>query len=172
MKVTIKRAATLLSALALTLLTGTASATNGYFTHGVGTESKGMAGSGVGSDGVSGPIMGASNPALSVFANDSWEIGLGGEYAVSDAVKITLGYLYSSIGVDPEFSSKFLPDLDAHTLGAGVKWMAMPQLAVNFAFGNVFYDGDSYVDTSLGTPIEIEYEKNIPFVALGIQYSF
>ena len=77
MNVTIKRAATLLSALTLTLLTGTASATNGYFTHGVGTESKGMAGSGVGSNAVSGPIMGASNPALAVFASDSWEIGLG-----------------------------------------------------------------------------------------------
>ena len=73
MKVRIKRAATLLSAVVLTLLTGTASATNGYFTHGVGTESKGMGGSGIGSDGVSGPIMGASNPAVSVFASDSWE---------------------------------------------------------------------------------------------------
>ncbi len=104
--------------------------------------------------------------------DDSWEVGLGGEFAISDALKVSLGYLYSSIGVDPEDASKFLPDLDAHTLGAGVQWMAMPQLAVNFAFGNVFYDGDSYVDTSLGAPIEIEYEKNIPFVALGIQYSF
>ena len=104
--------------------------------------------------------------------DDSWEVGLGGEYAISEVLKISLGYLYTSIGVDPEDSSKFLPDLDAHTLGAGFQWMATPQLAVNFAFGNVFYDGDSYVDTSLGMPIEIEYEKNIPFVAAGIQYSF
>ena len=51
-------------------------ATNGYFTHGVGTESKGMAGTGIGSNGVNGPIMSASNPALAVFAGDSWELGL------------------------------------------------------------------------------------------------
>ena len=104
--------------------------------------------------------------------DDSWEVGIGGEYAISEALKFSLGYLYTSIGVDPEDSSKFLPDLDAHTLGAGVQWMAMPQLAVNFAFGNVFYDGDGYTDTSLGMPIEVEFEKNIPFVAAGIQYSF
>jgi len=104
--------------------------------------------------------------------DDSWEVGLGGEFTVSDVLKISMGYLYTSIGVDPEDSSNFLPDLDAHTLGAGVKWMAMPKLAVNFAVGNVFYTGDSYVDTSLGMPIEIEYEKNIPFVAAGVQYSF
>lgn len=104
--------------------------------------------------------------------DDSWEVGLGGEYAISEVLKISLGYLYTSIGVDPEDASKFLPDLDAHTLGAGFQWMATSQLAVNFALGNVFYEGDSYVDTSLGMPIEIEYEKNIPFVAAGIQYSF
>lgn len=104
--------------------------------------------------------------------DDSWEVGLGGEYTVSETLKFSLGLLYSSMGVDPEDSSKFLPDLDAFTLGAGCQWMATPKLAVNFALGNVFYDGDSYVDTSLGVPIEIEYEKNIPFVAAGIQYSF
>ncbi len=104
--------------------------------------------------------------------DDSWEIGLGCEFAISDAWKISGGYLYSSMGVDPEDSSKFLPDLDAHTLGVGLQWMATPQLAVNFALGNVFYSGDSYVDSSLGIPIEIEYEKNIPYLAAGIQYSF
>ena len=76
MKVRARNAAAALSALSLCALSGAAMATNGYFTHGVGTESKGMAGSGVGSDAVNGPIMGASNPALAVFANDSWEVGL------------------------------------------------------------------------------------------------
>ncbi len=51
-------------------------ATNGYFTHGVGSESKGMAGTGIGSNAASGPIIAASNPALAVFADDTWEIGL------------------------------------------------------------------------------------------------
>jgi len=57
-------------------ISGTALATNGYFTHGVGTQSKGMAGTGVGSDANMGPIMGAANPALTVFAGEDWEVGL------------------------------------------------------------------------------------------------
>ena len=51
-------------------------ATNGYFTHGVGAESKGMAGTGIGSNAAMGPIIVASNPALAVFASDRWEAGI------------------------------------------------------------------------------------------------
>ncbi|MGB5164552.1 MAG: outer membrane protein transport protein [Woeseiaceae bacterium] len=53
-----------------------AMATNGYFTHGVGTQSKGMAGTGIGSNADMGAIMSASNPALGVFTSDRWEAGL------------------------------------------------------------------------------------------------
>jgi long-chain fatty acid transport protein len=126
MNVTIKRAATLMSALALTLLTGTASATNGYFTHGVGTESKGMAGSGVGSNAISGPIMGASNPALAIFAGDGWEIGLS--------------------AFSPRRSYEAGPSLaqgqgGAFTVGAGSfdsssEWFPIPYIAKNFRLGD------------------------------------
>jgi long-chain fatty acid transport protein len=54
----------------------TALATNGYFTHGVGAESKGMAGTGIGSNADMGPIIAASNPALAIFADDDWQAGL------------------------------------------------------------------------------------------------
>ena len=51
-------------AAGLVMLSGSAMATNGYFTHGVGTESKGMAGTGVGSPSNLGGIAAATNPAL------------------------------------------------------------------------------------------------------------
>lgn len=53
-----------------------ASATNGYFTHGVGAKIKGMAGAGMGSNVDMGPIVVANNPALAVFAGDNLEVGL------------------------------------------------------------------------------------------------
>jgi long-chain fatty acid transport protein len=62
---------------ALLAFSTSALATNGYFTHGVGAKSKGMAGTGIGSNANMGPIMVASNPALGVFAPDQWELGLG-----------------------------------------------------------------------------------------------
>src|SRR5210317_1432738 len=76
MKSRIKHVAVGLSAFFLMVLSGAATATNGYFTHGVGAESKGMAGTGIGSDAAHGPIIAASNPALAVFAEDNWEVGL------------------------------------------------------------------------------------------------
>jgi long-chain fatty acid transport protein len=76
MKFLKKSATAALVALGSLALSYPAWATNGYFTHGVGAESKGMAGTGIGSNGFSGPIIAASNPALAVFADDSWEAGL------------------------------------------------------------------------------------------------
>jgi long-chain fatty acid transport protein len=76
MKSAIRSATVSSVALGTLALSSGALATNGYFTHGVGAESKGMAGTGVGSSAFSGPIIVASNPALGVFASDSWEAGL------------------------------------------------------------------------------------------------
>jgi len=76
MKFTIRSAAAWLLAAVALVASGAAMATNGYFTHGVGTQSKGMAGTGVGSNADMGAIMSASNPALGVFVSDQWEAGL------------------------------------------------------------------------------------------------
>jgi long-chain fatty acid transport protein len=76
MKLNNRNAVAAVAAFGLLALSGSATATNGYFTHGVGTESKGMAGTGIGSDAAKGSIIGASNPALAVHAEDGWEVGL------------------------------------------------------------------------------------------------
>ncbi len=76
MSFTARKVAAWLLAMGMFVFSGAALATNGYFTHGVGAQSKGMAGTGVGSNADMGTIMGASNPALTVFAGDSWEAGL------------------------------------------------------------------------------------------------
>ena len=52
-------------------------ATNGYFTHGIGPQSKAMAGTGVASPGFSGPAIVATNPASGAFLNEGLEVGLG-----------------------------------------------------------------------------------------------
>jgi long-chain fatty acid transport protein len=76
MKVIRISASVALAAMVMFVFSGSALATNGYFTHGVGTKSKGMAGTGVGSNADMGAIMTASNPALGVFVADNWEAGL------------------------------------------------------------------------------------------------
>lgn len=75
MKFKAGKATAALLATGLFAFSSAAMATNGYFTHGVGTESKGMAGSGVGSSSNMGGIAAASNPALTVFSDEMWQIG-------------------------------------------------------------------------------------------------
>jgi long-chain fatty acid transport protein len=126
MNFNMRRAAVLLTAIGLTLLSGTAAATNGYFTHGVGTESKGMAGTGVGSSAATGPIVVASNPALGVFASDSWEVGLS-------AFSPRRSYEASASLVNGNFG--------AFTIGEGSfdsssEWFPIPYIAKNWHLDN------------------------------------
>lgn len=76
MKIVNERLVAMLLALVALMFAGSALATNGYFTHGVGAKSKGMAGTGIGSDANMGPNVVASNPALAVFVDQNWEVGL------------------------------------------------------------------------------------------------
>ena len=73
---TARKTAAALLATGLFAFSGAAMATNGYFTHGVGTESKGMGGAGVASPAGNGGIAIATNPALGVFADEKWQVGL------------------------------------------------------------------------------------------------
>ena len=57
----------------LLAVSGTASATNGYFTHGTGTKNKGMAGAGI--SGADDSISVANNPAAAVFAVGKLDVG-------------------------------------------------------------------------------------------------
>lgn len=77
MKSTTRTVTAALLATGLFAFSSTALATNGYFTHGVGTESKAMGGSGVGSSENMGAIAAATNPAITVFSDDNWQVGLG-----------------------------------------------------------------------------------------------
>ena len=125
MNVSIRNAAATLSALGLCALSGAAMATNGYFTHGVGTESKGMAGTGVGSDGARGPIIVASNPALGVFAEDSWEAGMS-IFSPRRSYSATSGLAFGNGG--------------AFTIGEGSfnsssEWFPIPYVAKNWRVG-------------------------------------
>lgn len=63
----------LLTAGVLLALAGTASATNGYFTHGTGTKNKGMAGAGMA--GATDAISIANNPAAAIFAIGKLDAG-------------------------------------------------------------------------------------------------
>jgi long-chain fatty acid transport protein len=126
MKSRIKYVAAGLSVLGMLAVSGVATATNGYFTHGVGSESKGMAGSGIGSDAAHGAIIAASNPALAVFAEDNWEVGLSAfspmrDYETTQSLANGQGGAFS---------------LGAGNVESGSEWFPVPYLAKNWRWGD------------------------------------
>ncbi len=116
----------LLSAFGLLVLSAAAMATNGYFTHGVGTESKGMAGTGIGSNAGGGPISVASNPALAVFASDSWEVGLG-FFSPMRSYDAGPSFANGSFGAFTIGEGKF---------DSGSEWFPIPYIGKNWRMDN------------------------------------
>jgi len=120
-----KLAAAVLAA-SMCMFSAAAVATNGYFTHGVGAQSKGMAGTGIGSNANMGPIIVASNPALAVFAGDDWEVGLS---------------IFSPRRTYVASSSLANGQGGAFTLGegeydSGSEWFPIPYVAKNWRLAN------------------------------------
>jgi long-chain fatty acid transport protein len=78
----------------LALMAGQVGATNGYFTHGVGTHNKAMAGAGDASPTMA--IDAANNPAAGVLVDQQWNVGIGvfspyREYKLSDSAYMGQG---------------------------------------------------------------------------------
>jgi long-chain fatty acid transport protein len=72
--ISMRKPAIVLAATMLTMASGSAFATNGYFTHGTGTKNKGMAGAGLALPGDA--ISIANNPAAALFATGRLDAGV------------------------------------------------------------------------------------------------
>ena len=130
------------TAMGMFAFSGSALATNGYFTHGVGTQSKGMAGTGVGSSSKMGAIMTASNPALGVFVDDRWEAGLSvfsprRSYEAGPTNQPFPGAFIDLGGCDP-INGITDPCLPSHTINpgktdSGSEYFPIPYVAKNWS---------------------------------------
>ncbi|MGB5333413.1 MAG: outer membrane protein transport protein [Woeseiaceae bacterium] len=135
MSFTARKSAAWLLAMGVFAFSGSALATNGYFTHGVGTQSKGMAGTGVGSNADMGSIMTASNPALGVFVDDRWEAGLS---IFSPRRSYTASASQLNGALIDFGGGNFLP---SHTItegkvDSGSEWFPIPYVAKNWSLQN------------------------------------
>jgi long-chain fatty acid transport protein len=124
MKSTHKLSFLLTTALLLTFA-GTASATNGYFTHGTGTKNKGMAGAGIA--GANDSIAIANNPAAAAFAVGKLNVGAAlfsplrsYESTVSEANGFGGAFTVGPNNIDSDSNYFVIPHV-AYTWGLGEK---------------------------------------------------
>ena len=99
---------------------------------------------------------------------NGYDIGFAVEYLFNDKLLGSFGYLYTKLGMDPEYMLPENPELDANTLGAGVAYAFTEKFHGNFSIGNTFYRDDSWI-SRIGS---VEYQKSIFFLAAGLEYRF
>jgi len=109
------------------------------------------------------------------LVNDGYDLGITLEYHFNDSWLASIGYLRTVLGVDPDEMLPENPELDANTIGAGIAYAFNEKFHTNVSIGNTFYgpldESDSFTLQST-PPITVEYEKNVFFLALGLEYRF
>jgi len=109
------------------------------------------------------------------LVNDGYDLGIMLEYHFNDKWLASIGYLRTVLGVDPDEMLPENPELDANTIGAGIAYAFNEKFHTNVSIGNTFYgpldESDSFTLQST-PPITVEYEKNVFFLALGLEYRF
>jgi long-chain fatty acid transport protein len=110
------------------------------------------------------------------LVNDGYDLGITLEYHFNDSLLASIGYLRTVLGVDADEMLPENPELDANTIGAGIAYAFNEKFHTNLSIGNTFYgpvfDNDESFTLQSSPPITVEYEKNVFFLALGLEYRF
>jgi long-chain fatty acid transport protein len=110
---------------------------------------------------------GADWDGAELLVDDGFDVGIALEYHFSDSLLASIGYIHTKLGVEPQDMLPENPELDANTIGAGIAYAFNEKFHTNFSIGNSFYEDDSFV-----APPTVEYQKNVFFMALGLEYRF
>ena len=97
--------------------------------------------------------------------DNGFDLGVALEYTFSPELKGSVGYLLTQTGLDPDSLLPEWPELDAHTVAAGVAYEFNSPWTLNAGLAKTFYGDET---TSSG----ITLEKDLILLAVGVQYRF
>ncbi|MFZ2055650.1 MAG: hypothetical protein WAU81_15785 [Candidatus Aminicenantales bacterium] len=106
--------------------------------------------------------------------SDSYDIGLGLEYDISDAFLISAGYLRTKVGVNDLYQSDFTHELSANTVGFGGRINLGSRLALELGGIYVKYDNAerSVTIPEYPLPFTESYERWAWAFSAGIEFRF
>ena len=99
-----------------------------------------------------------------------YDAGITFEYVFNEKFTASIGYMHTETGADPEDMTPENPELDANTFVGGFAYAYNQKFHVNLGIGYSAYEDDDFVSSTTGA--KIEYEKDITFYALGLEYRF
>lgn len=103
---------------------------------------------------------------------NSYEIGSGFQFNITDQFAVSLGYLYSSTGVAESYQSDFSFSNKSYTVAGGIQWKITDRLTFDAGVLKTTYTEDEvkFVDPDVGSYTDV-YNKDLLGVAAGLTFS-
>jgi long-chain fatty acid transport protein len=104
------------------------------------------------------------------------EFGLGAEYALTDKLRVSAGWVSTITGVSDNYQDDMRFDTNTNSFGAGLGYMITPMIDINL--GGQYTTYSTYTknfDHYLGTfpvPVTETYTKKTWLIALGLDFHF
>ncbi len=117
-------------------------------------------------------VMGSFNYYMNTGVNwdgseddieNGFEAGVAVEYALSDALSASVGFLTTTSGATDDYQTDLSHSLDANTIGFGVGYRINPNMLLNIGLLNAFY-GEGQNSAGIET-----YNRSSLDVAIGLQ---
>ena len=105
------------------------------------------------------------------FVENGSELAVGAEFALSESLLLSGGYLMATSGAMDAYQSGLSYSLNSNTFGLGAKYALNDQMAISLGFSNTSYEEgqNTAVDAGLGNET---YMKTATVIAFGLQKSF
>ena len=104
---------------------------------------------------------------------DTFRLGLGVNYTVSDAWKLRAGVAYDPGPVREEFTTARIPDGDRTWLAFGFSYQPSSSLSLDFAYAHIFFDDRSINrSTPLAGTLRGKFESQVDIIGLQLSWKF
>ena len=112
-----------------------------------------------------------------VIDNNSWELGIGLEYALTDQFFVSAGYLRTNSEVSEKYHTDLSYCLGSNSVGGGLKYALSQKMALNFGVAYTKYIDDSRVFNhaltgAMDQVVTESYKKHNLSIAVGFDFSF
>jgi long-subunit fatty acid transport protein len=112
-----------------------------------------------------------------VIDNNSWELGIGLEYALTDQFFVSAGYLNTNSGVSEKYQTDLSYSMGSNSVAGGLKYVLSEKMALNLGVGYTKYnDGskvfDHYLEGTMMGEVTESYTKTNLFIGVGFDFSF
>lgn len=102
--------------------------------------------------------------------SNTYEVGVGLEYAVSEQLAVSAGYLLTQLGVSDEYQSALSHELSSNTFGGGIRYKLNDAIDLDLGALYAMYSEDSVTEPQMG--YTETYNRHTFDIAIGLGYHF